>query len=104
MSDLLAEALHVQAAALRNSDSAPVLAHLCAVAGDRITELCAENERLMEALSFYANVGIYHGCSFMFDRPTGGYDEDFDDDHGDPFYDRPMPGKLARQALGGGQP
>lgn len=64
-----------------------------------LTESKESIERMVEALSFYANVGIYHGCGFKFDRPTGGFDEDFSEDHGDPFYDRPMPGKLAREAL-----
>jgi hypothetical protein len=59
----------------------------------------AENQRLREALAFYADPGTYHACAFYFDPPTGGFDEDFDEDHGDEFYDRPMPGKTARAAL-----
>lgn len=56
-------------------------------------------EEMTAALEFYADPGTYHACGFFFDRPTGGFDEDFSEDHGDPFYDRPMPGKLARQVL-----
>lgn len=57
----------------------------------------ADNERLRAALSVYADPSFYHACVFMFDRPTGGFDEDFDFDA---EYDRPMPGKLAREVLG----
>lgn len=56
-------------------------------------------EVLIEALGFYADPETYHACGFMFDRPTGGFDEDFDEDHGHEDYDRPMPGKKAREAL-----
>ena len=55
---------------------------------------------LEAALEFYADPGTYHGCAFMFDRPTGGFDEDFSEDHGDDFYDYAKPGKKAREALG----
>jgi hypothetical protein len=61
--------------------------------------LRAEVERLREALEFYADPETYHGCAFLFDRPTGGFDDDFDSDHGHEDYNRPMPGKLARAAL-----
>jgi hypothetical protein len=58
-----------------------------------------ERDRLKEALEFYANPDTYFGCGFLFDRPTGGFDSDFDEGHED--YDRPMPGKAARAALRG---
>lgn len=58
-----------------------------------------ENRRLRKTLEIYADPGFYHACSFAFDRPTGGFDEDFSEDHGDEYYERPMPGKAARQAL-----
>ena len=47
-------------------------------------------------LSLYANPSFYHACCFFFERPTGGFDEDFsfDEDYG-----RDMPGKTAREAL-----
>lgn len=65
----------------------------------------ARREREMrEALEFYADPEVYHGCAFMFDRPTGGFDEDFSDDHGHGGYDREMPGKRARAALSKDQP
>lgn len=59
--------------------------------------LSAENARLREALEFYADPGSYHACSFIFDPPTGGFDDDFDEGH--EGYERPMPGKCARAAL-----
>ena len=52
--------------------------------------------RLVDALKVYADPGFYHACMFMFDRPTGGFDEDFDYDE---EYERAMPGKLARMTL-----
>lgn len=57
------------------------------------------DQGLIDALAFYADPETYHACSFLFDRPTGGFDEDFDEDHGHPDYGRPMPGKRARTAL-----
>lgn len=68
-----------------------------------LRSLSEERDALREALSFYADPGTYHACTFLFDSPTGGFDEDFDLDHGDPEYDRPMPGKVARQALTHGE-
>jgi hypothetical protein len=59
-----------------------------------LTERIAELE---QALSVYADPSFYHACGFMFDRPTGGFDEDFDFDG---EYGRLMPGKLARATLG----
>ena len=37
--------------------------------------------------------------TIWFDPPGGGFDDDFSEDHGDNFYDRPMPGRTAREAL-----
>jgi hypothetical protein len=68
-----------------------------------IERQAAEIERLRGALSVYADPGFYHGCAFMFDRPTGGFDEDFSLDHGDEDYDYEKPGKLARAALAAGK-
>ncbi len=72
---------------------------------DYHNEIRAERDRLreklemaMEALEFYADEETYHACAFLFDRPTGGFDEDFSKEDGSE-YDRPMPGKLARAAL-----
>jgi len=56
----------------------------------------AELLRLRTALGMYADPSFYHGCAFLFDRPTGGFDEDFDYDE---EYERDMPGKLARETL-----
>lgn len=58
--------------------------------------LRADAERLRAALEVYADPSFYHACSFMFDRPTGGFDEDFDYDD---EYERDMPGKHARETL-----
>lgn len=58
-----------------------------------------ESQRLREALEFYADPYTYHGCMIVFDSPAGGLCEDFDAEHGESNYDRPMPGKMARKAL-----
>lgn len=52
----------------------------------------------MDALATYADPESYHAVAFMFDRPCGVFAEDFSRvEH--PFYDRPMPGKLARGSM-----
>lgn len=60
--------------------------------------MCAEIDRLRDALEFYADPETYFAVAFRFDPPTGGFDDDFDEEHGGDF-DRPMPGKLARATL-----
>lgn len=55
-----------------------------------------ERDRYREALEMYANPDFYYACAFHFDRPTGGFDEDFEYNK---EYGRPMPGKRAREAL-----
>lgn len=62
-------------------------------------EIAAAHDALIAALAFYADPGTYHAAAFWFDPPTGGFDEDFDENHGDDFYERPMPGAQARAAL-----
>lgn len=62
-------------------------------------EQLAAFEQVLSALAFYADPGVYHAVAFLFDPPCGGFDEDFDEDHGDEFYQRPMPGKRARAAM-----
>jgi len=57
------------------------------------------DEKLVRALTFYADPETYHACSFYFDPPTGGWDTDFDYNHGNDFYQREMPGKRARAAI-----
>lgn len=54
---------------------------------------------LILALEFYADPETYHAIGFFPDRPCGDFMEDFSEDHGDDFYDRPMPGKRARDVL-----
>ncbi len=67
-------------------------------------------ETLLEALDFYANPDTYWACSFMFDRPTGGFDDDFSDhkeyedfldgNTPDCYYEnRERPGMTARKAI-----
>ena len=51
---------------------------------------------LLEALCFYADPCTYHACCFLFDPPTGGFDDDFSFDED---YQRDMPGKRARTAI-----
>lgn len=57
------------------------------------------HDRLIEALTFYALPGTYHAIAFMPDPPAGEFAEDFDENHGDNFYQRAMPGSRARAAL-----
>ena len=54
---------------------------------------------LASALSFYGNPASYHAMWFHAEAPAGGFADDFSDDHGDDYYNRPMPGELAREAL-----
>lgn len=54
---------------------------------------------LREALAFYADPESYHAIGFLADRPCGAFADDFSEDHGDEYYNRPMPGKAAREAL-----
>ena len=54
---------------------------------------------LASALSFYGNPASYHAVGFWVDPPAGGFADDFSEDHGDDYYDRDMPGKLAREVL-----
>jgi len=56
-------------------------------------------EVLIEALAFYALPENYHAIAFIADGPAGAFTDDFSEDHYDEFYDRPMPGKTARDAL-----
>lgn len=55
----------------------------------------------MEALQMYADPESYHAVAFMVDRPAGSFADDFGSkrEHGHPYYERHMPGKLARKTL-----
>lgn len=66
--------------------------------------------KLINALEFYADPDTYWACSFMMDRPTGGFDDDFSDfqEYGDfldgstpacYYEDRERPGLTARKAI-----
>jgi len=76
-----------------------------ASAGARKTELLFEQIELellrdvAEVLRMYADPESYHAIAFMPDKPCGAFADDFSNDHGDEFYDRPMPGKAAREVL-----
>lgn len=59
----------------------------------------AKMQPLIEALEFYADPATYHALSVWADPPCGDFVNDYSEDHGDDFYDRPMPGKTAREAL-----
>jgi hypothetical protein len=54
---------------------------------------------LIDALRFYATAQTYHAVTVLADRPAGEFADDFSDDHGDEYYERAMPGKLARETL-----
>ena len=54
---------------------------------------------LVEALSFYADPSSYHAITIMGDPPCGEFFDDMSEDHGDEYYQRAMPGKLARDVL-----
>ena len=56
-------------------------------------------EALLDALWFYADPGTYFGVAIWCDPPTGGYEDDFDDNFQDDFIDREVPGKRARDFL-----
>jgi hypothetical protein len=63
-----------------------------------------EVRRLREALVMYADPESYHAIAFYFDRPCGEFADDFSEDHGNSFYQRPMPGARARAALADADP
>ena len=56
-------------------------------------------QTLIDALAFYADPATYHALAIWADPPCGDFVNDYSEDHGDDFYDRPMPGKTAREAL-----
>jgi len=53
----------------------------------------------IDTIEFYADPEQYHAIMFVADRPAGAFADDFDEYHGNSFYDRPMPGKTARLAI-----
>ena len=62
-------------------------------------EIAAAHDKLLAALFFYSEPENYHAIAFFADPPAGAFMDDFDENHGHHFYDRPMPGKMAREAL-----
>lgn len=70
--------------------SPPPCASVCSV---------AEISELVDALRFYASAQTYHAVTVLADHPAGDFADDFSQDHGDEYYDRAMPGKLARETL-----
>ena len=73
----------------------------CGAISLAVADLNAEVERLTEALYFYADPDTYFAIAFWFDPPCGDFQDDFSEDHGNSFYNRAMPGKLARAVLRG---
>ena len=55
-------------------------------------------KRLIKALVSYGNPDSYFAIGFLLDHPCGSFANDFEIIPGGD-YDRPMPGKLARQTL-----
>lgn len=76
-------------------------ADVCALT-ERAAAAERERDEALDVVSFYANPESYHAISFLFDRPCGDFANDFSEDHGHEDYERPMPGKLAREILRGG--
>jgi len=74
-----------------------------------LTRVQDEVERLKKALEFYANPDNYFALMIIGDSPCGDFINDLDQDYMEftemPYdhYERPMPGKTARQALTGTQ-
>lgn len=70
---------------------------------DRLKDSDPEAYQLVSDLfctiQFYSDPENYHAIGFFPDPPCGDFIQDFSDDHGHPFYDRPMPGKMARETL-----
>lgn len=67
---------------------------------DETPLIVRELRKLRAALMFYADPETYHAIDFWTDPPCGEFDDDFSEAHGHPNYDRAMPGKRARIALG----
>lgn len=74
-----------------------LLAHLRSADIGVCDEAADVIERYGSALLFYADPDTYFAVGFWFDPPCGGFEDDFDEGHEE--YDRPMPGKRAREAL-----
>jgi hypothetical protein len=66
---------------------------------EQLVRQLAAYEQVLSAIAFYADQETYHAVAFLFDPPCGEFDDDFEEDHGHPDYERPMPGKRARAAL-----
>lgn len=73
----------------------------------RVWKLEQENKRyqrlagtLFDALVEYGNPEFYHAVTIVADQPAGSFADDLDDNHAHPDYNRPMPGKLARETIG----
>lgn len=56
-------------------------------------------DELVKTLLFYADSDSYFAITFLSDPPCGEFMTDFDEEHEFTDYDRPMPGKRARQTL-----
>ena len=56
-------------------------------------------ERLTQALGFYASPETYFAIGFFPDPPCGDFVDDFSEDYDHDFMEGPRPGKRAREAL-----
>jgi hypothetical protein len=56
-------------------------------------------KKLSAALGFYADPDSYFAIGIFPDHPCGNFINDFDNEHGNDQYDRPMPGRYARMVL-----
>jgi hypothetical protein len=66
---------------------------------ERLDEKDALIVALAKVVAFYAEPETYNAIFIVPDRPAGEFADDFSEDHGDPFYERPMPGAKARAVL-----
>lgn len=62
-------------------------------------EVCRHCDLLIDAILFYADPATYHAIAFLPDPPCGEFIDDFATQTIDDFYERPMPGKMAREAI-----
>jgi len=69
------------------------------ILSEELIDLVVETKKLRNALIFYADPETYTAIGFLPDHPCGDFIKDFDDNYYHEFFDRPMPGKIARDVL-----
>ena len=83
-------------------DAQPLVGFTLGILAGRLMDEHELRLKCEETLEFYADPESYHAIAFISDPPHGPFMEDFDEDYLDyspHMYDRPMPGKRAREAL-----